>query len=69
MSSLVLLALKQLKACKNCNACFVILYFEVTDEDESLIPSVRDQIMNHLEILSQSFGVYIGVGYLEASEE
>ena len=42
---------------------------EVTDEDESLIPSVREEIMNHLEILSKSFDGYFGVGELETSEE
>ena len=26
---------------------------EVTDEDDCLVPSVREEIMNHLEILSK----------------
>ena len=42
---------------------------EVTDEDEFLIPSVREEIINHLEILSKSFDGYFGVGELETSEE
>ena len=41
----------------------------MTDEDESLIPSVREEIMNHLEILSKSFDGYFGVRELETSEE
>ena len=30
---------------------------EMTDEDESLVPSVREEIINHFEILSKSFDV------------
>ena len=41
---------------------------EVTDKDESLIPNVRVEIINNLEILSKSFDGYFGVGELEASE-
>ena len=29
----------------------------MTDEDESLVPSVREEIINHFEILSKSFDV------------
>ena len=42
---------------------------EVTDEDECLVPSVREEIMNHLEILSKSFDGYFKIGELEISEE
>lgn len=42
---------------------------EMVDEDESLIPSVCEEIVNHLEILSKSFDGYFGGGELETSEE
>ena len=42
---------------------------EVTDEVESLITSVRKEIMNHWEILSKLFDGYFGVGELEISEQ
>lgn len=41
----------------------------MTDEDECLVPSVREEIMNHLEILSKSFDGYFKIGELEISEE
>ena len=41
---------------------------EVTDEDECFVPSVREEIMNHLEILSKSFDGYFKIGELEISE-
>ena len=41
----------------------------MTDEDESLIPSACEEIVNHLEILSKSFDGYFGGGELEISEE
>ena len=42
---------------------------EVSDKDESLIPNVRVEIINNLEMLSKSFDGYFGVGELETSEE
>ena len=42
---------------------------EVTDEDEFLVPSVREEIMNYLQILSKLFDGYFWVGKLETSEE
>ena len=37
----------------------------MTDEDDSLIPSVREEIINHFERLSKSFNGYFVVGELE----
>ena len=42
---------------------------EFVNEDESLIPSVREEIMNHSEILSKTFDGHFGEGKLETSEE
>ena len=39
------------------------------NDNEPLIPSVYEDIVNHLEILSKSFDGYFGGGYLEASDE
>ena len=41
----------------------------MTDEDKSVTPSVREEIMNNLELLSESFDGYFRVGKLETSEE
>ena len=40
----------------------------MTDEDEFLIPSVREEIISHLKILFKSFDEYFGVGELETFE-
>ena len=42
---------------------------EVTNEHECLVPSVREEIMNHLEILSKSFDGYFKTGELKMSED
>ena len=41
----------------------------MVDDDESLIPSVYEEIVDHLEILSKSFHGYFGGGELETSEK
>ena len=42
---------------------------EVTDEDKPLIPSLRKEIMNHLETLPKLFDEYFWLGVLETSEK
>ena len=42
---------------------------EMVDDDESLIPSVCEEILDHLEMLSKSFDGYFAGGELETSEE
>ena len=41
----------------------------MVDDDESLIPSVYEKIVDHLEILSKSFYGYFGGGELETSKK
>ncbi|CAM1323965.1 ZBED8 (predicted) [Pycnogonum litorale] len=42
---------------------------EMVDDNESVIPSVCEEIVAHLEILSKSFDGYFAAGKLETSEE
>ena len=42
---------------------------EIVDDDESLIPSVCEEIVDHLEILSKSFHGYFEGRELETSEK
>lgn len=42
---------------------------EMVDNKKSLFPRVREEIVDHLEILSKSFDEYFGGGELETSEE
>ena len=41
----------------------------MVDNDESLIPSVCEETVDHLEILSKLFHGYFGGGKLETSEK